>query len=199
MAPKNILLIDDNSDMIALGRQIFNGDHYNLLSARSGAAGLEALIEHNPDVVIFEYMFPDMTGSEFLTFVATEGRYAHVRKNPFILLTAWDEQAETLTQLYASGLCAYLRKPFGHRELRCVIDSLLNSRKNGIASNSIPASSAKIGQAQDEEVRDLACSISGISRTLLRDLEDEISEQNRADMNAIFHCGKKLIKLLDSD
>jgi len=200
MAKACILLIDDDSDMVSIGEQIFKKAGYCFLPAKNGHEGLVKMLEVKPDIVILDYLLTDMKGSEFIRMVSGNDTYAEIQHIPMVILTAWEEDPAKLTDLYRRGLKAYLTKPFGHRELRCVVENIIQlSRLEGLCDNK--KSDAKVeteqnGAAVKFDCGILARSIVGVSKMILEGLEGEISEQQKTGLTAIYNSGRLIHKKL---
>ena len=64
-----ILLVDDEPQVTNALERALHREPYEILTATSGAAGLELLESHRVDVVISDEQMPGMSGSEFLSAV----------------------------------------------------------------------------------------------------------------------------------
>lgn len=64
-----ILLVDDEPQVTDALKRALRREPYEILTATSGAAGLELLESHKVDVVISDEQMPGMSGSEFLSAV----------------------------------------------------------------------------------------------------------------------------------
>lgn len=78
-----LLCIDHNEDVLECEKSFLECFGYTVLTARNGFEGLELASTHPIDVVIVEYIMPEMNGQE----VAVEMRRLRPRA-PIILLTA---------------------------------------------------------------------------------------------------------------
>jgi EAL domain-containing protein (putative c-di-GMP-specific phosphodiesterase class I)/ActR/RegA family two-component response regulator len=63
---KTLLLVDDDAEVLALLEGLLRQDGYHILSALSGAEGLELLALHEVQVIVCDQRMPRMSGSEFL-------------------------------------------------------------------------------------------------------------------------------------
>jgi CheY-like chemotaxis protein len=193
-----ILLIDDDHDMVAIGEQVFVKAGFDFISAHSAENGLKMILSEVPDLVILDYLLPDMKGEELIKVVSSDEAYKDVRAIPFVILTAWDEELGRLSYLYENGLWAYLTKPFGHRELRCVIENIIQrdrAQKKGVE----PITVVDVPeQWPDDESSDLLYSILGLSKMLVGGMDGEIAERYRIDLRAIFNAAKKLVNKIDN-
>jgi EAL domain-containing protein (putative c-di-GMP-specific phosphodiesterase class I)/FixJ family two-component response regulator len=61
-----LLLVDDEENILSALRRLFRKDGYRILTANSGAEGLELLARHEIDVIVSDQRMPGMTGVDFL-------------------------------------------------------------------------------------------------------------------------------------
>ena len=115
--PAHILMIEDDKEMVMLGRLILEKEGYRVSSAYNGVDGLEILSQHKDDIdlVLLDIMLPGMYGWEILEAIKTDEATKHI---PVIMLTArhnMEDEAETAK--YAKMFSEYIVKPFVVREL----------------------------------------------------------------------------------
>jgi DNA-binding response OmpR family regulator len=104
---RTILIADDDEDLrAALGEQLAVHSEFTALHAETGAAALAAVRQHTPDLVIMDAGLPDMDGRAAVALLRKEGF-----KNPIIMLTGQDSEADTIRGL-ESGANDYVTKPF---------------------------------------------------------------------------------------
>jgi len=84
-----LLCIDNNKDMLECEKSFLESFGYTVLTAPSGCKGLELAAMHPIDVVIVEYLMPEMNGQE----VAVEMRRLRPLA-PIILLTGVESVPE---------------------------------------------------------------------------------------------------------
>ncbi|OQX95803.1 hypothetical protein B6I21_03525 [candidate division KSB1 bacterium 4572_119] len=121
---RTILLIDDDKDMIEIGRKIISSAGYNFVSTSTGMEGLDFILKYKPDLILLDYIMPGLNGAEVFERLVTSQRYKHLANTPVIMLTAKSEYDINRSALFEMGLAAFLVKPFGHRELINVIDNV---------------------------------------------------------------------------
>ena len=121
---KTILFVDDDPNMLEIGSIFLQNAGYNYLPATSGGEGLDLLLTKLPDLVILDYMMPNMNGYQFFKHVRQNSKYNVVREIPVIMLTAKTEEEVERDELFEMGLSAFLVKPFGNRELLNVMDNV---------------------------------------------------------------------------
>jgi DNA-binding response OmpR family regulator len=102
-----ILIADDDPDLrAALAEQLSLHEEFSAVHADTGEAALAAARRDVPDLVIMDVGLPDMDGREAVKRMRADGF-----KNPIILLTGHDTEADTVQGLEA-GANDYVTKPF---------------------------------------------------------------------------------------
>jgi two-component system, OmpR family, KDP operon response regulator KdpE len=109
-----VLVIDDESQIrrfIDVGLELHG---YAIREAGSGAAGLKAVADVEPELIVLDLGLPDMSGVEVLRTVRS-------RSNVPIIVLSIQADEEQKVQLLKMGADDYVVKPFGIAELaaRC--------------------------------------------------------------------------------
>ena len=116
---RTILIVEDNADL-ALGlRNNLEIEGYRVITVHDGAAGLAAVREQAPDLVVLDLMLPLMDGHRVLHEMRAGGSTM-----PVLLLTAKSEEVDKVRGLRL-GADDYVTKPFGVLELLARIEALL--------------------------------------------------------------------------
>ncbi|MEZ4954328.1 MAG: ATP-binding protein [Saprospiraceae bacterium] len=118
-----LLIVEDNPDLRHFIADIMQ-DSYQILLAENGKIGLEAAIEHTPDLLISDVMMPEMDGFAMCESLKKNEHTSHI---PIILLTAKADQRHKVEGL-ETGADAYLTKPFDEKELRVRAKNLVEQR-----------------------------------------------------------------------
>ncbi|MCC8133684.1 MAG: helix-turn-helix domain-containing protein [Tannerellaceae bacterium] len=119
-----LLLVDDNEDIrIFLSSKL--KDHYKILQAEDGVAGLEIALKEIPDMILSDVMMPRMDGIEMSKFIKEDIRTSHI---PIILLTAKSGEESKLEGLTA-GADDYITKPFNFNILFIKMRNLIEAQK----------------------------------------------------------------------
>ena len=119
-----LLIVEDNADVRTfVSNQLQK--HYRVLESQNGLLGLKVAQENLPDLIISDWMMPDMDGLELCHQIKTDERTSHI---PFLLLTALSAPDKRLEGL-ETGADDYLTKPFDARELLVRIQNLIASRQ----------------------------------------------------------------------
>lgn len=142
-----ILLVEDNPDVMEYLASCLS-DKYHLEFAYNGRVGIEAALEHIPDLIISDVMMPEKDGLEVCDFLKNDERTSHI---PIILLTARTTLQARLAGL-RRGADVYLDKPFHEEELLVWIDQLIERQQRLIAryANLNIEPTAEISEAQPE-------------------------------------------------
>lgn len=125
-----ILMIDDDREMVTLGKLILEREGFEVLSAYSGVEGLQVLDKEDShiDLVLLDIMMLGIDGWQVLEKIRDSKRHADI---PVIMLTArhyLEDESETAN--YSEMFDGYVVKPFVVRDLMAKINKLIKSRSN---------------------------------------------------------------------
>jgi DNA-binding response OmpR family regulator len=110
---RKILLIEDDSDLVALLRYNLQKEGFECVDAQTGRGALELCRQTRPDLVLLDIMLPDRDGLEICKEIRRDPDLANV---PVIFLTARAAEADRIIGLEL-GANDYVVKPFFVREL----------------------------------------------------------------------------------
>ncbi|MDD1782079.1 response regulator [Enterovibrio sp. ZSDZ35] len=113
----NILLIDDDTELTSLLKDLLELEGYDVDIANNGQQGLEKISE-NVDLVLLDVMMPVLNGMETLR------RLRDQWETPVLMLTAKGEEIDRVMGLEL-GADDYLPKPFSDRELLARMRAIL--------------------------------------------------------------------------
>jgi two-component system, OmpR family, alkaline phosphatase synthesis response regulator PhoP len=117
-----ILIVDDEPRIAAIAGDYLRHAGFTVVTAESGAAGLERMRSTRPALVVLDLRLPDMDGIEVARALRT------VSNVPIVMLTARAEESDRLLGLDA-GADDYVVKPFSPRELVARVRAVL--RRSG--------------------------------------------------------------------
>lgn len=121
MTRKTVLIVDDEAairEMIAVALQMAG---YRCLEAENAQAAHAIIVDHQPDIILLDWMMPDVSGIELARRLKRETAYADI---PIIMLTARSEEDNKIQGLEA-GADDYITKPFSPRELIARLKAVL--------------------------------------------------------------------------
>jgi len=116
---RSILIIEDNSRLVAMLDRALREHGYLVRSARDGDAGMGSALENEPDLIILDVGLPRRNGFAVVKELRRQGL-----RTPMLMLTARREVADRVTGLEA-GADDYLIKPFDLDELIARVRALL--------------------------------------------------------------------------
>ena len=205
-----LLLVDDNVDMLLIGKRIFGRAGYDFYTSRNGQEGLETAKFHKPDIIILDYILPDINGKEFIKTIANQPEYESLRNIPIVVLTAKAEEIDNLQECYHMGMRAFLNKPFGHRELVNVVDNIVRTSKlervaKSQPQNGKPKPEATIPVPRHDDpdpdwMDDLVLAnstIASLCRQLYNSELANLTEQQKLDVYAIYNSSKRMSRLIN--
>lgn len=115
---KKILVIDDDPGLGTLIEIILQAEGMSVRHAQSGNEGLEMAYQFRPDLIILDFMMPDMNGFEVCL------RLREMFSTPILMLTAHTAQNQKL-EGFNNGVDDFLEKPFSNGELKARVKALL--------------------------------------------------------------------------
>ena len=121
MTGRQILVVEDERpirEMIAFGLRRAG---FDVVEAEDTRAARARIADRRPDLVLVDWMLPDMSGLE-LTRVLKKDK--DTRELPIIMLTARAEEQDKVSGL-EGGADDYVTKPFSPRELLARINAVL--------------------------------------------------------------------------
>lgn len=116
-----ILLVEDDPSLIELVRYNLEAADFDVAVEMDGDGGLMAMRERDFDLVILDWMMPNMSGIEVVRQIR---RMNDKRATPVIMLTARGEETDKIRGLDA-GADDYVVKPFSPAELVSRVRALL--------------------------------------------------------------------------
>ena len=129
----NVLVVDDESSIREMIRFALGKSGMNVRCAASGQEALEKINESAPDILLLDWMMPNMSGPQLTRRLRKESLTKDI---PIIMLTAKISEDDKVTGLNA-GADDYIIKPFSPRELVARINAVLRRVDPGGAEGKI--------------------------------------------------------------
>jgi two-component system, OmpR family, phosphate regulon response regulator PhoB len=107
-----VLIVEDESALSTLLRYNLEREGYRVFEARDGEEALILADEVNPDLVVLDWMLPQLSGIEVCRRLRGRG---HMRNVPIVMLTARGEERDRIRGL-DTGADDYIVKPFSMTE-----------------------------------------------------------------------------------
>ena len=127
-----IFIIEDEPSIIQLVQHNLEKNGFLVSSSLNGNDGLKELKKFQPDLLLLDWMLPDLTGIEICKNIRKDNSFKNL---PVIMLTAKGEEEDKIKGL-DSGVDDYLTKPFSFNELMARIKAVLRrSNPNTVSDN----------------------------------------------------------------
>ena len=127
-----IFIIEDEPSIIQLVQHNLEKNGFLVSSSLNGNDGLKELKKFQPDLLLLDWMLPDLSGIEICKNIRKDNSFKNL---PVIMLTARGEEEDKIKGL-DSGVDDYLTKPFSFNELMARIKAVLRrSNPNTVSDN----------------------------------------------------------------
>ena len=127
-----IFIIEDEPSIIQLVQHNLEKNGFIVSSSLNGNDGLKELKKFQPDLLLLDWMLPDLSGIEICKSIRKDNSFKNL---PVIMLTAKGEEEDKIKGL-DSGVDDYLTKPFSFNELMARIKAVLRrSNPNTVSDN----------------------------------------------------------------
>ncbi len=117
----NILVVDDNSTNIKVAQYYLNSTGCHVHEADNSEATFSILANNKIDIILLDYLMPDMDGASLATKIKSLPEYSHI---PLVLITSFTKRGNAKVASEA-GFIGYLTKPIRKNDLlQCILMSL---------------------------------------------------------------------------
>lgn len=173
-AMQTILVVDDMEANRAVLARRLEKFGYNVVCVDSGVAAMAHVAQSIPDIILLDYMMPQMSGIEVLHELRSD---LATREVPVIMVTARAESEATIEALEA-GADDYVTKPIDFDVLRARIETQLAKRTDACHLR-------RANAVLDERVTLRSMALADLESELQeevrrrRDLEEQIAQQSQ--------------------
>ncbi len=115
-----ILLVDDEPEIVETLDEYLTKEGFKVITAYNGKEALEKYYKHSPDVIISDYMMPEMDGLELLTEIRTFDN-----RTPIFILTSYDLALQSL-RLRATD---FIQKPADYDYIAFSVQRAINEKR----------------------------------------------------------------------
>jgi DNA-binding response OmpR family regulator len=122
--PKKVLIVDDEPGIIVALQFLMEQNGYATIVAFSGEEAMEAVVKHQPDLILLDIMLPVVDGLEVCQRIRENPDWKDIR---IVLVTALGSEAN-VTKGLDLGADAYVIKPFSNADLVAKVKELLECR-----------------------------------------------------------------------
>jgi two-component system, OmpR family, phosphate regulon response regulator PhoB len=149
MKPK-ILLVEDDVSLTELVRYNLERDGFEVRNTTDGEEALVMAQEARPDLVILDWMIPNLSGIEVCRRLRRQPETANL---PILMLTARAEEADRIRGL-ETGADDYITKPFSPRELSARIRAVLRRLRPALSGAALTYAGINMDTTAHKVVRD---------------------------------------------
>ena len=106
---KKVLVVDDDVEIVELITEVLTRDsRFELRSASSGYEAGIATQQFRPDLILLDYMLPDVNGNVVCQTIKNDPQFEDIK----IVIVSGVIRQEEIDQLLKSGAEDFIRKPF---------------------------------------------------------------------------------------
>ena len=127
-----VLIVEDETSQVELMKFNFEKSGYKTLVAMDGEEGLLQAEEHAPDLIILDWMLPELSGIEVCRQLK---RGDNTKSIPILMLTARGEESDKVRGL-DTGADDFVVKPYSVKELLARARAMIR-RSNPIQSGEV--------------------------------------------------------------
>lgn len=111
---KKVLIVDDDAEIVELISEVLLRDgRFDIRTASSGYEAGIATEQLKPDVILLDYMLPDVNGNVVCQTLKSNPQFEDIK----IIIVSGVIRQEEIEQLLKSGAEDFIRKPFAIEEL----------------------------------------------------------------------------------
>lgn len=124
-----VVIVDDSKAFRIFSRDAIKRTTkwVRIFEAKDGIEGLQAYQQHKPDLILLDLNMPRLDGVSVLKAIMKEDSNARV-----IMTTAYDDDQNTINQLFKLGAYSFVPKPMNRMTLmKTVSDALYNGKIAG--------------------------------------------------------------------
>ena len=185
----SILIVEDNPVNAKLLALMLNAEGYQTVVAGNGKAAL-TVASDTPDIqlIITDYMMPEMDGLEFIVKVRTLPAFSHI---PILVATAYPD-LETDKRVQGLQCDGFLVKPIDKEQLLKRVTHLMRSQPLVLRSKQKTMDRLNIGLAEYQEL------INRFAGQLAETILIVVLEQEDSEKPISEHLGRLLKELAES-
>ena len=140
----NILIADDEPNQLELMAYNLETSGFGTIKARDGKNALQLIEDHSPDLVILDWMMPNMSGIDLCRTLRSR---SETKQLPIIILSARSDDSDKSLGL-DTGADDYISKPFSPIELVSRVKALLRRSKPGLFEDNIEHGELKLSLSE---------------------------------------------------
>jgi two-component system phosphate regulon response regulator PhoB len=143
MLKPTVLVAEDESALVTLLRYNLEREGYRVVEATDGEEALLLAAEEKPDLVLLDWMLPQLSGIEVCRRLRARPESRNV---PILMLTARGEEADRVRGLN-TGADDYITKPFSMTELLARLRAVMRRIRPSLSEDTV-----KVGDIEMDRV-----------------------------------------------
>jgi PAS domain S-box-containing protein len=169
---ESILIVNDLPDQLKLMERLLRKAGYSVLTAEDGLQGFNIAKQAQPDLVISDVCMPGMNGLEFCRLLRSDN---DLRSVPILLLSALQNDTESVVEGLRAGADEYLEVPFDASRLVAKVARLLERSRLETTYRDLVEQATDVIFTQDLSGRLTSLNVAG-ARFLGRDSQEILGE-----------------------
>jgi signal transduction histidine kinase len=145
----SIVVIDDDIHILELADLILSKRGYQVFTASTARVGMEIIADHFPELVLLDYMMPEMDGLTALREIRSHF------PNTYVVMFTGKGNEKIAVELMKGGASEYILKPFNNRDLVERLDNVLRIREIELHNRSLQQEHVRLLQEIDNWNQDL--------------------------------------------
>ena len=122
---RKVLIVDDDAEIVELIVEVLTRDgRFETETASSGYEAGMATERFRPELILLDYMLPDVNGNVVCQTIRNNPEFENIR----IIIVSGVVKQDEIAQLLKSGAQDFIRKPFDVTELTSKITTALQMR-----------------------------------------------------------------------
>ncbi len=142
-----ILIVDDEPSIVDAVATALRYEGYDIDEAASGRQALACVAQKEPDLIVLDWMLPDLDGLEVGRRIRAQGC-----KSAVLFLTAKDATENKVEALRAGG-DDYVTKPFSLAELVARVGAILRRTRGLLPGNTLEYADLRLDEERHEVFR----------------------------------------------
>jgi len=119
---RKVMVIDDEPFILMMIEEKLKRAGMTVITMRESKGALDVLKEEQPDLIILDWMMPEVSGIDLCRMIKKDVETSHI---PVFLLTAKGQDADKQIGLEC-GAVMYITKPFSPKALLDMVTRTLN-------------------------------------------------------------------------
>jgi len=178
-AEEKVLLVDDEEVILELTALLLRKRGFEVLLGRNGEECVRLVAEHQPALVLLDYMMPVMNGLDALKQIKINF------PDTYVIMFTGKGSEEVAVELMKSGASDYLQKPFSNKNLQERIDSILAIRKVELENHKLLKEREFLQREIEEWNRELEQRVVSKSRELEQAHKEIVQSEKLATLGHI--------------